>query len=124
MFGLTKLQSEIDPNAKDMGYEYISFFLQHCDVSILFMVMGALYVVPQVLTSKKLSPAHYGIIFLTIVFSFFLLGIWCERHAKRCCTQLGHARYGITAPDLDVDSFPHRLFDPWLGVAPYCSVLS
>lgn len=74
MFGLTKLQSEIDPNAKDMGYEYISFFLQHCDVSILFMVMGALYVVPQVLTSKKLSPAHYGIIFLTIVFSFSYWG--------------------------------------------------
>lgn len=74
MFELTKLQSDIDPNAKDMGYEYICFFLRHCDVSILFMVMGALYVVPQVLTSKKLSPAHYGIVFLTIVFSFSYWG--------------------------------------------------
>lgn len=73
-FKLKSLENEINPEANDLGYEYLTFYLRHFDVSVLFMVMGALYVIPQVLTSKILTPSHYGILFLIIVLSFSYWG--------------------------------------------------
>lgn len=50
------------------------YLLINCDVWVLFMFMGALYVIPQLITSKTLTPTHYGILFLTIVCSFSYWG--------------------------------------------------
>ncbi|MDE7120098.1 MAG: EpsG family protein [Muribaculaceae bacterium] len=69
-----KSQTHIDFKAKDLGYEIISFSLRNFDVSVLFMFMGALYVVPQLLAAKRLTPTHYGILFLIIVCSFSFWG--------------------------------------------------
>lgn len=73
-FELKKTQSGIDLEAKDLGYEFITYLLRGFDVWTLFMIMGTLYVVPQFLAAKQLTPKHYGILFLIIVCSFSFWG--------------------------------------------------
>lgn len=65
---------EMDPNAGDIGYEFISFMLRDCDVTILFLTMACLYVVPQILACRTLTREHYGVIFFVIVTSFSYWG--------------------------------------------------
>lgn len=73
-FELKQKSPDFDINASDIGYELITYLLINCDVWVLFMVMGIFYVIPQLITSKLLSPTHYGILFLIIVCSFSYWG--------------------------------------------------
>lgn len=73
-FNLMKTHKEIDLNAKDIGFECLSFFLRYNDVWVLFLVLAVCYTVCQLLASKLLSPSHYGVLFLIIVLSFSFWG--------------------------------------------------
>lgn len=73
-FELKKKAQDFNISASDIGYELITYLLLDCDVWVLFMAMGALYVIPQLITSRLLTPAHYGILFLIIVCSFSFWG--------------------------------------------------
>ena len=73
-FNLSKNYKGMDMNAKDIGFEFISYNLRSFDVSALFFTMACLYVIPQIIVSKKLSPQHYGILFFIIVCSFSYWG--------------------------------------------------
>ncbi len=74
-FNLHKNLNEVTyVGTNDYGFELLSFVLRNGEVWMLFLIMGIIYVIPQLVACKKLTSEHYGLLFLILVCSFSFWG--------------------------------------------------